>query len=157
MYFKTEEEKLHLLARLSLIALYILLAYDLVIVAFGYFIAQSHGQMSQGNVIVRDIIFLVAIIDMASTFMVKKFMLGKKFRQQARITIPNEKEIYKTLLNITLMIVFMCAAISTYGLILVILGEKFEILILFVAISLLGYQFFRLRSRDIPDESGIEE
>jgi hypothetical protein len=157
MYFRSEEQKFHILARLSLVALYILLAYDLVVVALSYYIAQSHGLNSQGNVIARDIIFLVAIIDMVAIFLIRKFMLGKFVKGQKGASPLNDIEIYKVLLNITMIIVFMCAAISTYGLILVILGEKFEILLLFVAISLISYQFFRLRSRDFPDEPDVKE
>jgi hypothetical protein len=157
MYFKSEEQKYRILAKLSVVALYILLACDLVVVALGYFLAQSHGLNSQGNVIARDVIFLVAIIDMAAIYSMKRFMLGKIVKKQPVGASLNDDEIFKMLLNITLVIALLCAAISTYGLVLVILGEKFEILILFVAISLVSYQFFRIRPRDFPNEPSEAE
>jgi len=33
----------------------------------------------------------------------------------------------------------------------VIMGSSLEVLLLFVAISLIGYQLFRIRARDLPE------
>ncbi len=158
MYFQSDEHKYSILARLSLIALYILVAYDLIIVALGYFLALSNDANSAGSWLARDIVFALALADMAAIFLVKKVMLGKAVKAHRIDTKADEITRYKKLLNITLVIALLCLAISTFGLILVILGEKFEVLIFFVAISLVAYQFFRLRPRDFKEEhEHIEE
>ncbi len=152
MTFQSDEQKYQILAKLSLIALYILLAYDVAALAAGYLLAQTSSTTIAGNTIVRDAVFAVAVADLVAIYLVKKSMLKKIAKSQSNANVPNAIEEYKKLLNITLVIALMCAAISTYGLILVFLGEKLEVLLLFVAGSLLGYQFFRLRPRDF-DES----
>jgi hypothetical protein len=157
MPFQSDEQKYHILAKLSLIALYILLAYNLVAVAVGYFLAQANSTTGIGNTILRNVVFAVAVADLVVIFLIKKSMLNKTAKSQSRAVVTSGIEEYKKLLNITLVIVLMCAAISTYGLILVILGEKLEVLLLFVAASLLGYQFFRLRPRDFEEIERREE
>jgi hypothetical protein len=151
MRFQSDDQRYQVLAKLSLIALYILMAYDLVVVVLGYFLTLSNGPAASGNNIIRDIVFAVAVADLIGIYLVRQVMLKKVMDTPA--SSSNQNIIYKRLLNITLVIVLMCSAISTYGLVLVILGEKFEILMLFVAVSLIGYQFFRLRPRDFSDEA----
>lgn len=150
MYFQSDDQRFQVLAKLSLIALYILLAYDLIIIALGYFLSLSNNLNGSGDPLILDIVFLIAVADLIGTYIIKKYMLNRA--HLAREGNSDEIKAYRMLLNITLVIVLMCSAISTYGLILVILGEKFEMLVLFVAISLIGYQFFRLRPRDFDDE-----
>ena len=151
MRFQSDDQRYRVLAKLSLIALYILMAYNLVVVVLGYFLTLSNGPAASSNVIIRDIVFAVAVADLIGIYLVRQVMLKKVLDTPAGSA--NQNIIYKRLLNITLVIVLMCSAISTYGLVLVILGEKFEILMLFVAVSLIGYQFFRLRPRDFSDEA----
>jgi hypothetical protein len=66
---------------------------------------------------------------------------------------PGPEIHYSDLFRINIVITALCAAISIYGLILVVLGEKIELLLLFIALSLVGYQFFRLRPRDFENDS----
>jgi hypothetical protein len=152
VYFQSNDHKYSVLARLSLIALYILLAYDLIIVALGYFLALSNDINSAGEWLARDIVFALAIVDMAAIFLVKRIMLSRALKAHQYDKNSDDITRYRKLLNITLMIALLCLAISTFGLILVILGEKFEVLLFFVAISLVAYQFFRLRPRDFKDD-----
>ncbi len=152
MRFQSNDQKYHLLARLSLTALYILLSVDFVIIVAGYFIAQSIYS-NVGNILIRDILFAVAIFDLLAIFFVKKFTLANALKTHAFDQNRDFQQLHKMLLNITLIITMMCSAISIYGLVLVILGEKFEILLLFVVISLIGYQLFRLRAKDFGDDS----
>jgi len=151
MRFQSDDQRYQVLAKLSLIALYILMAYNLVVVVLGYFLTLSNSPAASGNNIIRDIVFAVAVADLIGIYLVRQVMLRKVLDTPEGGV--NQNIIYKRLLNITLVIVLMCSAISTYGLVLVILGEKFEILMLFVAVSLIGYQFFRLRPRDFSDET----
>jgi hypothetical protein len=149
MYFQSDDQRYHVLAKLSLIALYVLLAFDLVVVVLGYFLAQSNTIESSGSRLIRDIIFGVAVADLIGIYLVRRIMLKKALEMPDG---ADQNVVYSKLLNISMVIVLMCSAISTYGLVLVILGEKFETLLLFVAVSFIGYQFFRLRPRDFPDD-----
>jgi hypothetical protein len=151
MRFQSDDQRYQVLAKLSLIALYILMAYNLVVVVLGYFLTISNSLTVPPNNVIRNIVFAVAVADLIGIYLVRQVMLKKVMDTPA--SSSNQNIIYKRLLNITLVIVLMCSAISTYGLVLVILGEKFEILMLFVAVSLIGYQFFRLRPRDFSDEA----
>ena len=153
MYFQNDSEKIHIILKLSLVALYILVGFDLAIIAIGYYLAQYHYASGSVNTGLRNIIFFVAISVMVATYIVKKFNLRKLFNLIKDSSISSEKSLYKELFNINIIITSMCAAISIYGLVLVILGEKIEILLLFVAMSLIGYQFFRLRPRDLENDS----
>jgi hypothetical protein len=153
VYFQSNDHKYSVLAKLSLIALYILLAYDLIMVALGYFLSLSNDINSAGDRLLRDIVFGLAIVDMAAIFLIKKVMLSRAIRAHQFDAIADDVTRYKKLFRITMIIAILCLAISTYGLILVILGEKFEVVVFFVAISLVAYQFFKLRPRDFTDES----
>jgi hypothetical protein len=150
MYFQSDDQRYHVLAKLSIIALYVLLAFDLVMVVLGYFLAQSNTIESSGSRLIRDIVFGVAVADLIGIYLVRRYMLKKAL--EAPDGGADQNIVYSKLLNISMVIVLMCSAISTYGLVLVILGEKFETLLLFVAVSFIGYQFFRLRPRDFPDD-----
>lgn len=148
MYFKSDNERDHMLVRLSLLALYIIMGYNVVMLVLGYIIAQQNPN-AISDTLIRNILFFAAVADMAAIFLVKKSMLGKAIKT---LNGPEETIPYKALFNITSIITIMCLAISTYGLVLVYLGEKFEILMLFVALSLVAYQFFRLRARDFEEK-----
>jgi hypothetical protein len=152
MFFKSDGQRDQLLARLSLISLYILLAYNFVMIVIGYFLSQSHMLSDIGNPLVRKVFFAVVVAEMIAIYLVRTLMLKRVFRSHAHNDSIDEKVLYKDLLNITIIVAAMCSAISTYGLILVVLGEKIEILVLFAAISLIGYQFFRLRPKDFEEK-----
>ncbi len=152
MHFQSNEQKYHLLARLSLTSLYILLSIDFVIVLAGYFLSRSNSPYT-GSALVRDIIFAVAIFDLLAIYLVKKFMLANALKAYGPEGNRDFNQFQKMLFSITMNITLMCSAISVYGLILVILGEKFEIMLLFVVASLIGYQLFRLRAKDFGDDS----
>jgi len=154
MYFQNDSEKMHTILKLSLVALYILVGFDLVIIALGYYLVQSPSNHGGGNTLMRNIIFFVAIAVLIATFIVKKVNLKKLDKLIKETPNLSQKLLNKELFNINIIITSMCAGISVYGLVLIEFGEKIEILLLFVAMSLIGYQFFRLRPRDF--ESDIE-
>ncbi len=109
MTFQSDEQKYQILAKLSLIALYILLAYDVAALAAGYLLAQTSSTTIAGNTIVRDAVFAVAVADLVAIYLVKKSMLNKIAKSQSNANVPNAIEEYKKLLNITLVIALMCA------------------------------------------------
>jgi hypothetical protein len=148
MLFSSDEHRNHVLTKLSLGALFILLAYDFAIVVIGYFLDQQYSSAATGNPFVRNIIFAVALADMIAIYVIKNLMLKRSSKSQIDRPAADEKLLYKELRNITVVITAMCSAIPVYGLILVILHEKFEVLVFFAAVSLIAYQLFRLRPRD---------
>jgi hypothetical protein len=152
MYFESEEHRYHVLLKLSLVALYILLAYNGVMIGLGYYFFQSGMVQATSSRIIKNIIFIVAIIEMILIFGIKKAMLKITIKTQTDSDNQNQTLPYHKLLTITVVIAAMCSSIATYGLVLIILGEKFEILMLFVAISLISYQFFRLRPKDFREK-----
>jgi len=152
MYFRTEEEQFRVLLKLSLIALYILTAYDLAILAIGYLAIQSNAvRPGPPDTMIRNALFLVAIGELAAAYFVKKSMLRQAKARNYQDPSTPELVPYPDLLKITVIITSLCSAISTYGLVLIFLGERFEMLFLFVAMSLVGYQVFRLRPRDFKE------
>lgn len=144
MTYNSRQDDYEILARLSSISLYIVLAIDMAILVTGYLIAQSGGIISTRDNLLRNVLFVVAVSELAAMEIVKRSMLSK-------IAPPPEgKEFdYGQLMPITIVIAAMCSAISIYGLVAVILGSEIEVLLLFVAISLIGYQLFRIRPRDL--------
>lgn len=151
MLFKSDRERDQVLARLSLISLYILLAYNFMMIVIGYFLSQRHSLSDIGNPLMRKVFFAVVLAEMIAIYFVRTMLLKRVIRSHGDNDSIDDKVLYRDLLNITITVAAMCSAISTYGLILVVLGEKLEILVLFIAISLIGYQFFRLRPRDFEE------
>ena len=132
-----------ILARLSLIALYIVLGTGLTAIAAGYLIIQSGSSQQTENILLRNILFIVGLIDLASIQYVKRSLLGKLRSPEDSANIT-----FAMLLRPTLIIAAVCSAISIYGVVAVIFGSSLDVLLLFVAVSLIGYQLFRIRDRD---------
>jgi hypothetical protein len=153
MYFRSDDEKYGTILKLSLFALYILAGFDLIIIALGYYLAQTHTEAASSITFVRNVIFFIAVADFIAIFILKKKLLKNVIQSSNVNPPPNVGAQYSELLRITIIITAMCAALPIYGLVLVILGEKVEILLLFVAMSLVGYQFFRLRARDFENDA----
>jgi hypothetical protein len=154
MHFSSQDEQYRVLLKLSLIALYILMAFDLAVIIVGYLAIQSNfaetvSKASQ----VRNIILLIAFAEFIALHFVKKSMLKKTRERNPGDSAKPGILPYLDLLQITIVIAAMCSAISLYGLVLVLLGERFEMLMLFVVLSLIGYQFFRLRPRDFQENT----
>jgi len=149
MEFRSNEEKLKVLLRLSLVALYILLAYNLLMLGVGYYLINS-GSISPiaPSKMVRNVIFVVAITEMVVLQFLKRAMLAKVDKRRHSDPAAAPETLLRELQSITIVIAAMSSTISTYGLVLVILGEKFEMLLFFGALSLVAYQLFRLRPRD---------
>ncbi len=144
MTYHSPPDDYEILARLSSISLYVVLGIDMAILIAGYLIAQAGGIMPARNNLLRNVLFIVAVSELAAMEIVKRSMLSK-------IATPAEGQEfdYRQLMQVTVVIAAMCSAISIYGLVAVILGSELEVLLLFVAISLIGYQLFRIRPRDL--------
>ncbi len=138
------QDDYEILSKLSSISLYIVIGCDIAVLITGYLIAQSGGIMQARNNLIRNILFIVAVSELAVMQIVKRSMLSK-------IKPPAEGRAFdhRQLMPVTIVITAICSAISVHGLVAVILGSELEVLLLFVAISLIGYQFFRIRMRDL--------
>lgn len=138
------QDDYEILSKLSSISLYIVIGCDIAVLITGYLIAQSGGIMQARSNLIRNVLFIVAVSELAVMQIVKRSMLSK-------IKPPAEGQPfdYRQLMPVTIVVAVICSAISVYGLVAVILGSELEVLLLFVAISLIGYQFFRIRMKDL--------
>jgi hypothetical protein len=137
-------EDYQILARLSIVSLYIVVGVGLAVIIIGYLYLQSAGLKPPPNKPVRNILLIVALAVLPATHIVKRSMLSKIEPPE-----PGGRFEPRRLFQITITISSMCAGISVYGLVAVILGNEYEVLLLFVAVSLIAYQFFRLRPGDL--------
>jgi hypothetical protein len=140
-----------LLARLSILALYIVLGTGIAVAIIGYLYIRFSDYTGMENTLIRNILFILGLLELAAIQVVKKNLLGK-------ITFSGDDPeiLYKKLAPASVVIAAMCSAISIYGLVATILGSSYEVLLLFVAISLIGYQLFRFRARDLNRFKGQE-
>jgi hypothetical protein len=137
-------EDYRILAGLSTISLYIVVGVGLAIIIIGYIFLQSTHLNPIPNKPIRNVLFIVALAVLPATHIIKRSMLSKiKTPEPGGGFDPGQ------LFQINITISAMCAGISIYGLVAVILGNEYEVLLLFVAISLIAYQFFRLRPKDL--------
>lgn len=137
-------EDYRILAKLSTISLYIVVGVGLAVIIVGYILMQSTHINPIPNKPIRNVLFIVAWSVLPATHILKRSMLSK-------IKPPEPGGGFDTgqLFQINITISAMCAGIAIYGLVAVILGNEFEVLLLFVAVSLIAFQFFRLRPRDL--------
>ncbi len=138
------QDDYEIMSKLSSISLYIVLGCDLAALIIGYLIAQTGGIMPARNNLYRNVLFIVAISELAVMHILKRSMLSKIKPTAEGLALD-----YRQLMPVTIVIAVMCSAISVYGLVAVILGNELEVLFLFIAISLIGYQLFRIRPRDL--------
>ena len=138
------QDDYEIISKLSSISLYIVLGCDIAILITGYLIAQSGGIIPARNNMIRNILFIVAISELAVMQIVKRSMLSKIRPPTEGLALDQRQ-----LMPVSIVIAAICSAISVYGLVAVILGSELEVLLLFIAISLIGYQLFRIRPRDL--------
>ena len=132
------------LARVSAVALYIVLGTGILAIAAGYLIIEAGISVYPQNTLIRNILFLVGLTDLAATQFIKRTLLIK-----LRSADSQDRVSYQMLLGPTMIIAAMCSAISFYGLVAVILGSPLDVLLLFVVVSLIGFQLFRIREKDL--------
>jgi len=133
-----------LLARVSALALSIVLGTGMGALVAGYLIIQTGAAAYPENSLVRNILFLAALTDLAAIQFVKRYYISR-----LRNDINTGEVAYQALLTPTLVMAGLCSAISVYGLVAAALGSPMDVLLLFVAVSLIGIQLFRIRNRDL--------
>lgn len=141
----SENQKNELVAKFSLMALYLVFGVDISLAAIAYIIKGFIViEIGRDTIMIRNVFLIVAIIELGAIQLIKRSLLSKLPR------IENEEDIpYQGLTNITYIIAAMCVSIATFGLIIVTLGGSFDFMLLFLAISLIGFQIFRLRNKDL--------
>jgi len=135
-----------ILARLSMVALYIVTGTGIAAIVIGYIIIGSGFYPVIEHKHFRNILFIVSLLELAALQVIKRSLIAR-----IDIAAGTEEINYQRLLFPTLVIAAACSGVSIYGLIAVIMGSSLEVLLLFVAISLIGYQLFRIRARDLPE------
>ncbi len=146
----SENQKNELIAKFSLMALYLVFGVDISLAAIAYFIQGFVViEIGRDTIMVRNVFLIAAVAELGAIQLIKRLLLSKLPR------IENEEDIpYQGLTNITYIIAAMCVSIATFGLIIVTLGGSFDFMLLFLAISLIGFQIFRLRNKDLDKLSG---
>jgi len=141
----SDKKKYEILARLSLTALYLVFAINVTLAAIAYFIQGKTG-LSTGvdSLLIRNIFLGLAFVELAALQFIKKTLLARVPRFSDEDEVP-----YQQLMAITYIIAGMCVSIAIYGFILVLLGGHYDFVLLFVAISLIGFQLFRIRKKDL--------
>ena len=140
----SENQKNELVAKFSLMALYLVFGVDISLAAIAFIIQGFIViEIGRDTIMIRNIFLIVAVVELGAIQLIKRSLLSKLPR------IENEEDIpYQGLTNITYIIAAMCVSIATFGLIIVTLGGSFDFMLLFLAISLIGFQIFRLRNKD---------
>lgn len=141
----SDKKKYEILARLSLTALYIVFVVDVALGIIAYFIQSRIGiKIDSETVLIRNIFLALAFAELIALQFIKNTLLAKV------PNFTNEDEVpYQQLFTITYIIAGMCVSIAVYGFIIVLLGGHFDFMLLFVAISLIGFQLFRIRKKDL--------
>ncbi len=141
----SDKKKYEILARLSLVALYLVFGINIMLAAIAYFIqGKVYMEMGSNTVTIRNVFIVLALLELAALQFIKNVLLSKVPRITDTEDIP-----YHQLLSITYIIAGMCVSIAVYGFIIVLLGGNYDFMLLFVAISLIGFQLFRLRKKDL--------
>lgn len=141
----SENQKNELVAKFSLMALYLVFGGDISLTAIAYIIQGFIViEIGRDTIMIRNVFLIMAVVELGAIQLIKRSLLSKLPR------IENEEDIpYQGLTNITYVIAAMCVSIATFGLIIVTLGGSFDFMLLFLAISLIGFQIFRLRNKDL--------
>ena len=141
----SDKKKYEILARLSLMALYLVFAINVTLGIIAYFIQGKTGmQTVSESLLIRNIFLGLAFVELAALQFIKKTLLAKVPEFSENSQVP-----YQQLLTITYVIAGLCVSIAVYGFILVLLGGDYDYMLLFVAISLIGFQLFRIRKKDL--------
>jgi hypothetical protein len=140
-----DKKKYQILARLSLVSLYLVFAINITLAAIAYFIqGRVYLEMGSNTSIIRNIFIVLSVAELAAIQFIKNLLMSKVPRITDFDNAP-----YQQLLSITYVIAGMCVSIAVYGFIIVLLGGDYDFVLLFVAISLIGFQLFRLRKKDL--------
>ncbi len=145
MNFIADSKKYEMLARLSQTSLFIILGSNIALLAVAYILFQSDIPPAFiRNVVLRNTLFVIAVLELPAIHFVKQSLI-------TGLPADNNGDqfLFKRLFFVNLVITAMCAVISVYGLVIFAIGGEFRILLLFIAISLIGYQIFRIRGKDI--------
>jgi hypothetical protein len=89
-------------------------------------------------------LLIVTAIDIVITYVIRKKMPERLLRAMGSTT---HERFEKVVVNFSLIIFSFNLSYAIYGLVLVIIGAELEVMMLFMAFSLIGYQLFRPRQK----------
>ncbi len=110
-------------------------------------IQSGDGFSFQGNGDVQILFYAlltIAAIDGIATYIIRKKMPAALLQVRGESTFERFE---KAAIRFSLVIFAINLSYTFYGLILVLLGAEVEIMMLFMALSLIGYQLFRPRQK----------
>ena len=139
-----DKKKYEILARLSISSLYLVFGLNVTLAAVAYFLqGETYSENITDNTLIRNVFIILALLELAALQFIKNALISRIPRSSID-NIP-----YNQLISITYIVAGMCVSIAIYGLIIVLLGGNYDFMLLFVAISLIGFQLFRLRKKDL--------
>lgn len=112
--------------------------------AIGFVIAGNYEQTKTAWIL-TVVLCLVAVIDISVGFILKRRLLKPLFTPG---DLPADNFLSQTMMKTAIVISVLCAAPPIYGLVVILLGAKLEIMAGFSIISLGGFMLLRLRPRD---------
>ena len=139
-----DKKKYEILAKLSISSLYLVFVLNITIAAVAYFLqGEIYSDNITVNTLIRNVFIILALLELAALQFIKNALISR-IPPASIDNIP-----YNQLMSITYIVAGMCVSIAAYGLIIVLLGGNYDFMLLFVAISLIGFQLFRLRKKDL--------
>ena len=141
----TEEQKYAIISRVSLISLAMVLGLNVIVALVGYIFTYYQEVTPADNIhIIRYALYFITLSEFLAIFIVKRNLISK-----IDINALDLKTFQQKLFNVSIIVSAICNAISIYGLVLVIMGDEFRIMFIFIAASLIAFQIFRIRIRDL--------
>jgi hypothetical protein len=86
----------------------------------------------------------VSAVDIIATLMIRRRMPEMLLRGKGEMAAARTE---KAAINFSVIIFALNLSYTIYGLVLVLMGAEIEVMMLFVALSLIGYQLFRPRQK----------
>jgi len=141
-----------LLIKVTYVGLFMNVIIPIIIFAATAFLLNLNIETSEGitfsgktSVKLLFYIFLVVVfIDGVVTY-----MLRRRLPSQIKVAEGDSRleKFEKAVMRLSLVIFSFNTSYSIYGLVLVLLGAELEVMMLFMAFSLIGYQLFRPRQK----------
>ena len=141
----TEEQKYAIISRVSLISLAMVLGLNVIVALVGFIFINYQNVTPADNIqIIRYAFYFITLSEFIAIFIVKRNLFSK-----IDINALDLKAFQQKLFNVSIIVSAICNAISIYGLVLVIMGDEIRIMFVFIAASLIAFQIFRIRIRDL--------
>jgi hypothetical protein len=92
------------------------------------------------------ILLAMGVVDLALAAFIRRWAPRSVI---GRIELPPAEQFEKSAMSLSWAIFSLNLSCTFYGLVLVVIGMKIEVMMLFVAMTLIGYQLFRPRQKSL--------